>query len=239
LIIGLAIASCAAICLLPPIPQDPAYHHFADHTPLWGVPNFWNVVSNLGFLAAAIWGLRAFRSPSSFLESWERVAYGILLIGVALVAFGSSYYHAWPNNATLFWDRLPMTIVFMALLATTIGERIDMRAGKLLLFPLLAVGVGAVVYWRVFDDLRPYVMVQFYPMVALPLMLLLFPPKYSGTGGIVAMICLYGLAKIFEVFDHQIAAIVPSGGHPWKHVAGAAAMICYVTTVARRRPLAS
>jgi len=235
LIIGLAIVSCVAIFFLPLLHQDPVYHHFADHTPLWGVPNFWNVISNLLFLAVAIWGLRAFRSPASFLESWERVAYGILLSGVALVAFGSSYYHAWPNNATLFWDRLPMTIVFTTLLATTVGERINMRAGRLLLFPLLALGVGSVMYWRFSDDLRPYVMVQFYPMVALPLMLLLFPPKYSGTGGIVGMICLYGLAKIFEIFDHQIAAILPSGGHPWKHVAGAAAMICYVTTVARRR----
>ena len=203
------------------------------------MPNFWNVVSNFAFLAAAIWGLGAVRSRASFFESWERVAYGILLTGVALVAFGSSYYHAWPNNATLFWDRLPMTIVFMSLLATTVGERINMKAGKLLLFPLLAAGAGSVIYWREFDDLRPYVMVQFYPMVALPLMLLLFPPKYSGSGGIVGMICLYGVAKIFEIFDQQIGAIVPSGGHPWKHVAGAAAMVCYVTTVARRRPLLS
>jgi Ceramidase len=239
LIVGLAIAACAVVFILPPLPQDPSYHQFADHTPLWGVPNFWNVVSNLGFLAAAVWGVLALRSPASFLESWERVAYGVLLAGVAAVAFGSGYYHAAPDNATLFWDRLPMTIVFMSLLATTIGERIDMPAGKLLLFPLLAVGVGSVIYWRIFDDLRPYVMVQFYPMVALPLMLLLFPPKYSGTVGIVAMICLYGLAKIFEIFDQQIAAILSSGGHPWKHVAGAAAMICYVTTVARRRPLVS
>jgi len=102
---------------------------------------------------------------------------------------------------------------------------------------LLAVGVGSVIYWRIIDDLRPYVMVQFNPTAALPLLLLLFPPRYSRTGGIVAMICLYGLAKIFETFDHQIATILPPGGHPWKHVAGAAAMICYVTTVARRRPL--
>jgi hypothetical protein len=236
LIVGLAIAACAVIFFLPPLSQDPSYHAFADHTPLWGLPNFWNVVSNLAFLAAAIWGLSALRSPASFLESWERVAYAILLTGVALVAFGSSYYHAWPDNATLFWDRLPMTIVFMSLLATTVGERVDMRAGRLLLFPLLAVGVSSVIYWRISGDLRPYVMVQFYPMVALPLMLLLFPPKYSGTGGIVAMICLYGLAKIFEIFDRQIGAILPAGGHPWKHAAGAAAMICYVTTVARRRP---
>jgi len=237
LIVGLAVAAGAVVFILPPLPQDPSYHSFADHTPLWGVPNFWNVISNLGFLLAAIWGARALWSPASFLESRERVAYGILLGGIALVAFGSSYYHAAPDNATLFWDRLPMTIVFMSLLATTMGERIDMRAGRLLLFPLLAVGAGSVIDWRIFDDLRPYVMVQFYPMVALPLMLLLFPPKYSGTGGIVAMICLYGLAKVFEIFDHQIAAVWPSGGHPWKHAAGAVAMICYVTTVARRRPL--
>jgi hypothetical protein len=239
LIIGLAVLAGAVVFFLPPLSQDSSYHSFADHMPLLGVPNFWNVISNLGFLAAAIWGVRALRSPVSFLEAWERIAYGILLGGVALVALGSSYYHAAPDNATLFWDRLPMTIVFMSLLATTVGERIDMRAGKLLLFPLLAAGVGSVIYWRIFDDLRPYVMVQFYPMAALPLMLLLFPPKYSGTGGIVAMICLYGLAKIFEIFDHQIAAILPTGGHPWKHVAGAAAMVCYLITVARRRPLAA
>jgi len=231
--------ACVVVFFLPPLPQDPSYHDFADHTPLWEVPNFWNVISNVAFLAAAVWGLRAFRSAASFVESWERVAYGVLLSGVALVAFGSSYYHAWPDNATLFWDRLPMTIVFMSLLATTVGERISMRAGRVLLFPLLAAGIGAVIYWRISGDLRPYVMVQFYPMAALPLMLLLFPPKSSGTGGIVAMICLYGVAKICELFDRQIAAIIPSGGHPWKHAAGAAAMICYVTSVARRRPMGS
>jgi hypothetical protein len=235
LIVGLAVIACAAIFFLPPISQDPLYHSFADRTTRWGVPNFWNVASNLAFLATAIWGLRAFRSPGSFLESWERTAYGILLFGVAMVAFGSSYYHASPDNATLFWDRLPMTIVFMSLLAATVGERISRNAGRLLLFPLLALGVASVVYWKISGDLRPYAMVQFYPMVALPLMLLLFPPKYSGTSGIVAMICLYGVAKILELFDLQIATVIPAGGHPWKHALGAAAMTCYVTTVAKRR----
>jgi hypothetical protein len=85
--------------------------------------------------------------------------------------------------------------------------------------------------------LRWYGAVEFYPMIALPLMLILFPARYSGTWGIVAMIGLYGLAKTFEFFDGQIGSICPMGGHPWKHVAGAAAMLCYVNTVARRRPV--
>jgi hypothetical protein len=30
-------------------------------------------------------------------------------IGVAAVAFGSSYYHLKPNDARLVWDRLPVS----------------------------------------------------------------------------------------------------------------------------------
>jgi hypothetical protein len=215
----------------------PNYHQFAGQRALWGVPNFWNVVSNLPFLVAALWGLRAAGSRTAFVEEWERTAYWILLIAVALTAAGSSYYHAWPDDATLFWDRLPMAIVFMALLAATIGERISPGGGRLLLFPLLAAGVVSVLYWKVSDDLRLYVLVQFYTVAALPLILILFPPRYSGTAGIVTMVALYGLALAFDRLDHQAAAITTTGGHPWKHVAAAAAMFSYVGTVARRHPL--
>jgi hypothetical protein len=215
----------------------PDYHNFADQRALWGVSNFWNVVSNLPFLLVALWGLRAVRCRAAFVEEWERTACRILLIAVALVAVGSGYYHAWPDDATLFWDRLPMALVFMALLATAIGERISARGGRLLLFPLLAAGVVSVLYWRVADDLRLYALVQFCAVAALPLILILFPPRYSGTAGIVTMIALYGLALALDRYDHPVAAITSTGGHPWKHVAAAAAMFAYLSTLARRHPL--
>jgi hypothetical protein len=56
--------------LLPPIPQDLRYHEFAGHRTVYGIPNFWNVVSNRAFLPVALWGLGALRSPAAFLESW-------------------------------------------------------------------------------------------------------------------------------------------------------------------------
>jgi len=68
-------------------------------------------------------------------------------------------------------------------------------------------------------------------------MLLLFPPRYSGTAGIVAMIGLYGLALAFNRGDRAVAAMIPTGGHPWKHIAGAAAMFAYLSTVAHRHRL--
>jgi hypothetical protein len=236
----MVVVTAATFVVLPflsPIAQDVHYHAFADHRTIGGIPNFWNVVSNLPFLLAALWGLRALRSSEAFLEQWERMAYCILLGGVALITFGSGYYHLRPDNGTLFWDRLPMTIAFMSLLATTLGERISARAGRLLLFPLLAVGTGSVLYWKYSGDLRLYALVQFYPLLTLPLMLILFPPRYSGTPGIVAMIALYAAAKIFEWYDYRIAAVSPTGGHALKHLAAAAALFCYVNTVSHRRPI--
>ena len=46
----------------------------------------------------------------------------MLFLGIALTGFGSSYYHWDPNDRTLFWDRLPMALSFMAILAIVIGE---------------------------------------------------------------------------------------------------------------------
>jgi len=169
-----------------------------------------------------------------FAEPWERNAYIVLLAGLALVAFGSSWYHLRPSDTTLFWDRLPMTIVFMTLLAATEGERVNSDAGRLLL-PLLATGAFSLLLWKTTGDLRAYGLVQFYPILALPLMLILFPAPYTGTAGIWAMIGLYAFAKLLEFSDRWVwNNAAPLSGHPWKHVAGAFAMLCYMETIRRR-----
>jgi hypothetical protein len=227
-------ASLAILLFLPPVFQDPSYHNFAARQTLLGIPNFWNVVSNAAFLGAAAFGVRALRSSFAFMEPWERHAFGVLLAGTVMVAFGSAYYHLRPNSATLFWDRLPMTLVFMSLFASTIGERIGLRIGRLCLLPLLALGVMSVVCWKITGDLRLYGIVQFYPMIAIPLLLILLPPRYSGSAGLFATIALYGIAKLLELFDWQLTSIVSAGGHPWKHLAAAASLLCYVMTVGRR-----
>jgi hypothetical protein len=207
--------------ILRPIVQDPGYHAFADARTLLGVPNFWNVISNIPFFIVALYGIRALRSRTAFIETWERIAYCDL--------------H--PDNARLFWDRLPMTVVFMSLVATTIGERIGMRAGKSLLLPLILTGLGSVLYWRFTGDLRLYALIQFGSMLALPILLLLFPPRYSRAGAVWCTVILYAIAKTAELLDRQIASVIATGGHPWKHVAAAAAIFVYISAVARRRPL--
>jgi hypothetical protein len=119
-----------------------------------------------------------------FAHQAEMRPYIFLFIGVMLTALGSSYYHLRPNDTHLVWDPLPMTIGFMALFTSTISERISFRWGLRLLWPLIIVGIVSVEYWYLTDlqraggDLRFYVDVQFYPMLAIPLMVWFFPSAY-------------------------------------------------------------
>jgi hypothetical protein len=98
LIAGLAKAALIALLLIPPIQQDPGYHNFADQRAFWGVPNFYNVATNVVFLLVALWGVPALWKKDAFQQLWERVSYAALLGGLALVSCGSAYYHAWPSR---------------------------------------------------------------------------------------------------------------------------------------------
>ncbi len=214
-LLALMAASLVGLLLLPPIAQDQSYHEFADQRTLFGIPNFWNVVSNLPFVAIGAVGLWQFRRDP---------AIGVLFLGILLTGFGSAYYHLDPNDRTLFWDRLPMAISFMAILAISIEERVDAKAGTVLLWPLIAIGVFSLLLWRWTGDLRLYGWVQFFPCLALPLLFLLFPAKYSGTSYWVVAAALYGLAKLFEFYDSAIYSMGSIlSGHTLKHIAAAAA----------------
>jgi hypothetical protein len=139
----------------------------------------------------------------------------------------------------LFWDRLPMAIGFMAILAITIEERVNASAGAFLLWPLTVIGVLSLLLWRWTGDLRLYVWVQFFPCLALPLIFLLFPAKYSGTVYWLIAAALYALAKLFEFYD---SAIYSAGsilsGHTLKHLAAAAACVAILRYFQKRRPIA-
>lgn len=230
-LVGLIAASLAGLLLLPPLAQDQAYHQFADQRAFLGLPYFWNVISNFPFVVIGAMGLQRFhRTPATL----------ALFLGIFLTGFGSSYYHLDPKDRTLFWDRLPMTIAFMAILAITIEERVDATIGAIMLWPLLATGLSSLVLWRWTGDLRLYVWVQFFPCIALPLLFVLFPPKYTGTWHWFVAAALYALAKLFEYFDHSIySAGYIISGHMLKHLAAAAACFAVLRYFQRRQPIRS
>jgi len=229
-----------------PIAQDLRYHQFVDQRALLGIPNALNVLSNAAFLLVGVLGL--FTVWPARRQRRERVwaPYLAVFLGALITSAGSGWYHWRPSNDSLFWDRLPMTVIFMGLFCSIIGEQVSRKLADRLLAPLLMVGIGSVVYWiltehRGMGDLRPYALVQFLPMLLIPLLLTLYPRPRHYTGSIVAVIGLYLLSKLFEFTDEAIFSLggVVSG-HTLKHLAAAAALACLLPMlrVRLRRPQA-
>jgi hypothetical protein len=231
---------------MSPIPQSAAYHDFADHRSFLGIPNGLDVISNLPFLFVGIWGLFVVamrKSPDSFLRNSEKWPYAVFFLGVTLTFFGSSYYHLNPTNDTLVWDRLPMTFGFMGILSATIGERVSVRAGTLLLAPLVLAGVCSVFYWHSSEihghgDLRSYVLVQFGALIIILLSIVIFRPRYTMTWCMYLALALYAGAKLLEDCDRAIynAGHLVSG-HTLKHLTAAAACYVILYMVVHRTPV--
>jgi hypothetical protein len=228
-LLGLMVTSLATLPLLPPIPQDPRYHDFADQRTLLGIPHFWNVASNVPFIVIGGLGLAQFgRDRATF----------VLFLGVFLTGFGSAYYHWNPSNDTLFWDRLPMALTFMAILAVAVEERVSAKAGAILLWPLLALALFSLLLWRWTDDLRLYGWVQFFPCLVLPILFIAFPSRYSGTFYWLIAAGFYALAKVFEFYDHAVYSVgLILSGHTLKHLAAATACFAILRYFQTRRPV--
>jgi len=237
----IALPVSLVFLLLPAIPQDPAYHEFSDTRHILGIPNFWNVASNLPFLMIGAAGLlHLSRHAEQLRATGLATAYAVFFAGVLLTAFGSSWYHLAPANITLIWDRLPMTIGFGALISIIIGEFVAIRIAQHLLLPLLILGFGSVAYWAWSEaqgagDLRPYAIVQFLPMLLIPVILFRYRTQQGAAHYYWWMLVCYLLAKLLEYFD---GAIFDFGqlisGHSLKHVAAAATAGILLLALQRR-----
>ena len=224
-----------------PVPQDPGYHLFADKESIAGIPNALNVLSNLPFLVIGILGLRLITQHAESVTPQTQLAWRVFFVGIALTAFGSGYFHLQPNNDTLIWDRLPMTISFMSLVSIIVAEYFSPLLGKRLLLPLLLAGIGSVAYWAFTEslgkgDLRPYAIVQFLPMLLIPMVIILYQTRSDLGRYIWWMIAFYAAAKIAEQLDEPLYAIGNlMSGHTLKHLLASLAPASLLYGLMQRR----
>lgn len=226
--------------LLSPFAQDHAYHAFADTRAFLGIPNFWNVCSNLPFFVVGVWGLR-FVAHNAQVVAPLRIVWTLFFVGILATTFGSAYYHLSPDNASLGWDRLAMTMGFMSLFALVIGEYVSVAWARRLIVPLLLLGAASVYYWLYTEalgegDLRPYALVQFLPMLLIPLIMLLHRGQSDLGPYLAGLVALYVAAKILENYDASVyAAGSVIGGHALKHLFAALAAASLLLGLHRRR----
>jgi hypothetical protein len=95
--------------------------------------------------------------------------------------------------------------------------------GPILLMLLLA-GASSVLYWHIGaqkgdGDLRPYIFVQYYPILALLLSSFFYNKQSTSAKTLLLPLLLYCIAKYFELTDLQIYhATEMLSGHTVKHI---------------------
>jgi hypothetical protein len=235
ILLGLIVVGAGAAASLPPLLQDPAYHAFADARPFGPVVNAANVLSNLPFLVAGLLGLRATTRHDG---SSPRAAWIVTFAGISLVGVGSAWYHHAPDDDTLLWDRLPMTVGFMGLLSTLMAVPFGDRVSRRMLVPAVIAGVASIAAWRLTGDLRPYVWVQFTPLLVIGAIVVLGPLPATHRQALIAALALYTIAKAFELTDARLFAATAGvvSGHTLKHLAAGAACLALIP-LARRPPV--
>jgi hypothetical protein len=211
-----------------PIVQPSHYHEFADQRSWLNIPHFMDVVSNLPFLLVGVWGFHV--APNKSSRAWQ-----VFFISVALTCFGSSFYHWAPDDFGLLINRLPIAWACASLSCALLAERVDARfaSTKTQLVALLFATLS-VLYWYATQhftqgkgDLRPYLLVQFAPMLLVPLCVFLAqasgPSLINGKDWAIVL-GLYALAKVLEIADHQLFNLLGFiSGHTLKHLLAALA----------------
>ena len=223
------------------IAQPAHYNEFADASAVFGIQHAADVFSNAGFALVAIWGwlaLRPRRASDPLRAGWP--GYRLFLIGLFLTAFGSGFYHLAPDNARLIWDRLPIALACAGLL---VGVRGDTKPGlktEIEAIVLALFAVASVAWWAYTDsigagDLRPYLLLQGLPLILIPLWQAIHRAPRADRIAFAAAMGLYVLAKVFEIFDHEIASALGFvSGHTLKHLIATAATAAVVWGLTRR-----
>lgn len=210
------------ITSLPPIHQNPNYHHFADQSFIFGIKHFFDVATNSLFLLVGLLGLKEHRrknfAPSKLL----------FIVGALLVAPGSAYYHLLPTNERLLWDRLPMVIGFSSLTCWLLVGYFNAQKEKILLILLNLIGLSSLAVWVSTDDLRFYYWVQLTPVLILVYLGVFKKELFNKGWPILAACTCYIAAKLTENYDLVFFNKLGISGHSLKHILAAMAIYALV-----------
>ncbi|WP_299018039.1 hypothetical protein [uncultured Photobacterium sp.] len=221
-----ALVLAALAMYFAPIRQSRNFYNYADQRTLLGIPNFWNVITNLPFLIVGILGLNKYnRKKILSIEPIANKSYMTFFVGLIAIFFGSSYYHLVPDAFSLMLDRISLSVAFIALYCIVLTEYISPTLGQRLLFPLITYSMLAVLYWYISDtltgrgDLSAYILVQVIPIVHLPLAVWLFTSNFSHGRFYIYALIAYALAKWAESNDDFLYQLTGEiSGHSIKHL---------------------
>lgn len=216
---GMAVLLVLAL-VLPPVLQPARYHAFADQRSWGALPHAGDVLSNLGFLLAAVAGAGLFwRADVQWLSPAARGLVALFLLGLVASAGGSACYHWAPVDASLAWDRLGMALAFAGLLGLAVHTRLDDESACWTAAAVLVAAPLAVLVWWHTGNVLPWSLLQAGGVLAVLWLGWLRPRPGVLPIALGWVVLWYALAKLLELSDAFVFAATGElvSGHSLKH----------------------
>ena len=151
---------------------------------------------------------------------------------------GSIWFHLDPNDSTLLWDRLGMSVVIGSCISLMIHDMWDKNLAGKIHIPILVMSIVSVLWWPVFDDLRIYFIVKHQPFVIFPLLIFFGHKTYDLISGYYWALSLFILATFFEFTDQLIFDLTGFiSGHTLKHIAAGIGLWLLMIMLRDRKPI--
>ncbi|GAA6142922.1 hypothetical protein [Hydrogenophaga sp. 5NK40-0174] len=252
MLLALVILWCAALLIPPTWLADAGLslnahghqhvyahgHPFVDARSFGGIPNAMDVLSNLPFLLAGIWGLRLLRHPGNAWVVENRSAASVFFVGLCLTALGSATYHWAPNAWTLVGDRLGMAVSFAGAMGLVLAHRADRSTAQIAMWGMLLLAAVSSAMPAVHDQVLPWAVVQFGGVALILVAAAVRPDASKPRLAVGALIALYLVAKLLEMGDAW--AFEATGhwisGHSLKHLVAAMAAWPVCAAIVNRFP---
>ena len=246
-VVGGAFALWALASLIAPAMGQPqSFHDFAAQRALGWLPHAGDVLSNLGFLMAALAGAGLmFSTREQRLPKVVQVMAALFFFGLFSSFVGSSFYHWAPHDLSLAWDRLGMSAAFAGMLGLAVQQRVNddasayLAGGSMLVACLAAVAISAQT-----GNVLPWALLQGGGVLAMLALACLPHPRSTRSNGLAinlwAVVGFYALAKLLELGDGQVFGCTHQliSGHSSKHLVAALAALPVLSAFValRKRP---
>jgi len=235
---AVTVTPAIGVALMHPVINGPTFHQYADVRPWFGIPNAGDVLSNLPFVVIGIAGLLAARKVVGI----SRGLVALFFAGVLGIGLGSGAYHAFPFDATLAFDWLPIVLALAWLSALLLADRVDPLAGKVAALVLPLAAAASIGWWwlgggtTAGGDMRWYAFIQLLFVVLVPVILMLYPRGRLDRTNLLLGVGCFVAARLVHSADETVLQITGVSGHTFKHLVAALAAYFVLRAVRRIGP---
>lgn len=199
---------------------------------LWAEPI--NALSNLGFIAAAIWAASQARKQRAGVAVW------LLILLVLLIGIGSSLFHTFANRLTALADVAPITLFIYFYLAFAL--RCFARSGWLSVVACLA-GLFLVTLFMQYATEPGFMSGSgaYVPalIASVAVSLLLSRRGHEAARHLILASSIFFVSLIFRTADQLVCPVIPAGTHFIWHLLNALVLALYLEAAIRFAPRGS